>query len=136
VLDRFKVKDVIMAVPLMMLLSYGLLAIIDHPASCVFLFAVAVLLAMFYPTQSEIMNRRIPVESRAILLAFKGQLMSFGIMIVFPIMGWISERSSLSTAFLVLISLALPVLLALTLRLRTMELQCDVPSTEPVGMSQ
>jgi len=120
----------------MMLLSYGLLAIIDHPASCVFLFVVAVLLAMFSPIQSEIMNRRIPVESLATLQAFKGQLMSFGIMIVFPIVGWIAERFSLSTAFLVLISFALPVLLALTLRLRTMEVQSDVSGRELLGVGQ
>lgn len=63
-------------------------------------------------------------------------LAEIGIMIVFPIMGWIAEKSSLSTAFLVLISLALPVLFTLPLRLRVMDLLGDVPAGELVGMSR
>jgi MFS family permease len=121
-LDRFNVKNVIIAVPVLMLLSYALLALIHSAASAVFLFFVAFAVSMLYPIQSEIVNSRIPAESRATVLSVKNQLSSLGIMIIFPLVGFLAEKASLSIALLCLVIAALPVLLYPAIRLRQMDL--------------
>jgi MFS family permease len=121
-LDRFNVKDVVLVIPIMMLISYALLATINNVVSAVFLFLVAILVSMFYPIQSEIINSRITAESRATVLSFKSQLSSLGIMVLFPLVGFLAERSSLSSALLCLVLSALPIMLLLITKLRKMDL--------------
>ncbi|MDD2753991.1 MAG: MFS transporter [Methanothrix sp.] len=121
-LDRFNIKNVIIAIPVLMLLSYALLALSNNVASAIFLFFVAFAVSMFYPIQSEIVNSRIPAESRATVLSVKNQLSSLGIMIVFPMVGFMAEKVSLSFALLCLVVAALPVLLYPAIRLRQMDL--------------
>jgi MFS family permease len=121
-LDRFNVKNVVMVIPIMMLISYALLAMINNVVSAGFLFLVAIVVSMFYPIQSEIINSRITAESRATVLSFKSQLSSLGIMVLFPVVGLLAERTSLSSALLCLVLSALPIMLLLITKLRKMDL--------------
>jgi hypothetical protein len=77
---------------------------------------------MFYPIQSEIINSRVTAEKRATVLSFKSQLSSLGIMVLFPLVGLLAERFSLSSALLCLVLSALPIMLLLITKLRKMDL--------------
>lgn len=107
--DHIKTKDALVVIPVMIIASYILLALLNNVLSVLFLFVATVFIVAFWPILSELINTRVPSENRATVLSFKGQLYNGGVMIVFPLVGLLAEGTSLSLAFLCLIALAIPV---------------------------
>lgn len=117
-LERFRTKDVLVLIPGVIVCSYILLAVTNNPLSVVFLYSGTIMAICFWPILSELLNSRVPSENRATVLAFKGQLSNLGIMVVFPIVGLLAERSSLTVAYLWLIASAVPLMAYAVIKIR------------------
>lgn len=108
VLARLPAKNVIVIIPGAIFGAYALLALLDNPLGVPMLWLGTIFVVTFWPILSELVNTRVPSENRATVLAFKSQLSSAAVMILFPIVGLFAERTSLSTAFLWLLLIMLP----------------------------
>ena len=117
-LERFSNRDIVVIVPAAILSMYLLLAVVDSPIAIVFLWIATIFLVGFWPTLSDLLNRRVPAENRATLLSIKAQMNSLSVMIMFPAVGFIAERSSLSSAFIWLVACALPLIAYSVIKIR------------------
>lgn len=118
VLERFANRDIVIVVPAVILGMYILFAVVDSPIVILFLWAATIFVVGFWPILSDLLNRRVPTENRATVLSMKGQMNSIAVMIVFPIVGFIAERSSMSLAFLWLIACAIPLIAYSVMKIR------------------
>jgi predicted MFS family arabinose efflux permease len=118
VLARLSPRNVVVIVPAMIFGAYTLLAIIHNPIGVPLLWLATIFVVAFWPILSDLINSRVPSENRATILAFKGQLSSAAIMILFPIIGFFAEQSSLSLAFLWLLVILLPLVAYSVIRIR------------------
>jgi MFS family permease len=118
VLERFRNRDVILLIPGMIIGMYVLLALVDSPLVVLLLWTATIFVVAFWPILSELINARVPSENRATVLSMKGQLSSLGVMIVFPVVGLLATRSSLSTAFLWLLVTAIPLIIYCVVKIR------------------
>ena len=117
-LERVRNRDVVLLIPATIVAAYALLALFDSPAVAVLLWTATVFVVGFWPIISELVNDRVPAESRATVLSLKAQMSSLGIMVVFPALGFIASLSSLSTAFLWLLVAAIPILVYCLVKIR------------------
>jgi len=117
-LERFSNRDIVVIVPAVILFMYILLAAINSPIVVLFLWTATLFVVGFWPILSELLNKRVPTENRATVLSMKSQMNSFAIMIVFPIVGFIAERSSLSLAFLWLVACVIPLIAYSVMKIR------------------
>lgn len=108
VLARLPTKNVFVIIPGAIFGAYALLALLDTPLAVPVLWLGTIFVVAFWPILSELVNARVPSENRATVLAFKNQLSSAAVMILFPVVGFFAERTSLSTAFLWLLCILLP----------------------------
>ena len=118
VLERFSNRDIVIIVPAVILVMYLLFAAIDSPIAVLFLWTATMFVVGFWPILSDLLNKRVPTENRATVLSMKSQLNSLAIMIIFPIVGFIAERSSMSIAFLWLIACILPLIAYSVMKIR------------------
>lgn len=107
-LARLPAKNVIVIIPGAIFGAYALLALLDNPLGVPMLWLGTIFVVAFWPILSELVNTRVPSENRATVLAFKSQLSSAAVMILFPVVGFFAERTSLSTTFLWLLCILLP----------------------------
>ncbi len=108
--ERFHNRDVILIIPTIIVAMYVLLALIDAPVVVLLLWTATIFVVGFWPILSDLINSRVPAENRATVLSMKNQLSSFGVMIVFPVVGFVAAGSSLSVAFLGLLVAAIPLI--------------------------
>jgi MFS family permease len=108
VLARLPAKSVVVIIPGTIFGSYVLLAILNNPLAVPLLWLATIFVVAFWPILSELVNERIPTENRATVLAFKGQLSSAAVMVLFPVVGFFAEGTSLSLAFLWLLAALAP----------------------------
>ena len=118
VLERFSNRDIVIIVPAIILAMYILFAVVDSPIAVIFLWAATVFVVGFWPIISDLLNKRVPTENRATVLSMKSQLNSLAIMIIFPAVGFIAERSSMSLAFLWLIACIIPLIVYSVMKIR------------------
>lgn len=118
VFERFQNRDIVVIVPAAILFMYLLLAVINSPIVFLCLWIATIFVVGFWPILSDLLNRRVPTENRATVLSMKSQMSSLATMIVFPIVGFIAERSSMSLAFLWLIACALPLIAYSVMKIR------------------
>jgi MFS family permease len=117
-LGRMNNRDVVVLVPVAILAMYILLAAVNSPVVIFFLWTATVFVVAFWPVLSELINSRVPTENRATVLSIKSQLTSFAVMIIFPVVGLIAERSSLSLAFLWLVAVSIPLIVYGVMKIR------------------
>jgi hypothetical protein len=120
VLARFPTKDVLVLIPLMIFGSYALLSSLDAVFAIPFLFLATIFVVAYWPILSELINSRVPSENRATILSFKSQLTGASVMVVFPIVGYFAERSSLSSSFLWLLAFMTPMVIYTVIKIRRM----------------
>ncbi len=120
VLARLPTKQVIIIIPGFIFGAYLLLAVFNNPLGVPLLWLGTIFVVAFWPIMSELLNTRVPSENRATVLAFKGQLSSAAVMILFPVVGFFAERSSLSLAFLWLLVILLPLVVYSVVQIRKM----------------
>jgi len=108
VLARLPVKIVVVIIPVMIFGSYLLLAVVNDPLAVPLLWLATIFVVAFWPILSELVNARVPSENRATVLAFKGQLSSAAVMVLFPIVGFFAEGTSLSLSFIWLLAALAP----------------------------
>jgi MFS family permease len=118
VLSRFPTKDVLVVIPLMIFSAYVMLSSLDAVFAIPFLFLATIFVVAYWPILSELINSRIPSDNRATVLSFKSQLSGAAIMVVFPVVGFFAERSSLSTAFLWLLTFMAPLVIFTVVKIR------------------
>ncbi|WP_424357697.1 MFS transporter [Methanocella sp. MCL-LM] len=118
VLERFSNRDIVIIVPAVIMFMYILFAIVDSPIAVIFLWIATMFVVGFWPILSDLLNKRVPTENRATVLSMKSQLNSLAIMIIFPIVGFIAERSSMSLAFLWLIACIIPLIAYSVMKIR------------------
>ncbi len=117
-LERFRNRDVILLIPAVIVAMYILLALINGPIVVLMLWIATVFVVGFWPILSDLINTRVPTENRATVLSVKSQLSSMGVAIVFPVAGLIASQSSLSTAFLWLVVIAIPLMVFCVVKIR------------------
>lgn len=117
-LERFPNRDVIVIIPAAIVAAYVLLAVVNAPVVVLFLYVATVFVVAFWPILSELVNARVPSENRATVLSLKSQLISLSTMIVFPVVGLIAERTSLSAAFLWLVATMVPIIVFCVVKIR------------------
>lgn len=109
-LARLPAKALVAVIPGAIFFAYLMLAFLDNPLGVPMLWLGTIFVVAFWPIVSDLVNSRVPSEYRATVLAFKSQLSSAGVLVLFPAVGLVAERSSLSWAFLgLLLVLAPPV---------------------------
>jgi hypothetical protein len=108
VLARLPTKSVIVVIPGVIFGAYTLLAFVNDPLGVPLLWLGTIFVVAFWPILSDLINSRVPSENRATVLAFKGPLASAATMILFPVVGFFAEKTSLSLAFLGLLAMMLP----------------------------
>ena len=118
VLARLSPRNVVVIVPVMIFGAYSLLAILDNPVGVPLLWLATIFVVAFWPILSDLVNARVPSENRATVLAFKGQLSSAAVMILFPVVGFFAERYSLSLAFIWLLLIMLPLVAYSVIKIR------------------
>jgi MFS family permease len=116
--ERFRNRDTILLIPGMIIAMYILLALVHSPVVVPLLWTATIFVVGFWPILSDLINARVPSENRATVLSVKNQLSSFGVMIVFPVVGLIAASSSLSTAFLWLLVIAIPLMAYCVVKIR------------------
>jgi hypothetical protein len=97
---------------------YILLALINASFVVLLLWTATIFVVGFWPILSDLVNARVPEENRATVLSMKNQLSSLGVMLVFPVVGLIAASSSLSTAFLWLLVIAIPLMVYCVVKIR------------------
>lgn len=107
-LARLPAKTFIVIIPGFIFVAYILLAFLNTPLSVPMLWLGTIFVVAFWPIVSDLVNTRVPSENRATILAFKSQLSSAGVMVLFPVVGFFAERTSLSLAFLWLLIIMMP----------------------------
>jgi MFS family permease len=117
-LERFRNRDVILLIPAVIIAMYILLALINGPIVVLMLWTATIFVVGFWPILSDLINTRVPTENRATVLSVKSQLSSMGVAIVFPVAGLIASQSSLSTAFLWLVVIAIPLIVYCVVKIR------------------
>ena len=117
-LARFPTKDVLVLIPLMIFGAYAVLSSLDTVFAIPFLFLATIFVVAYWPILSDLINSRVPSENRATILSFKSQLSGAAVMVVFPIVGYFAERSSLSTAFLWLLAFMTPMVIYSVIKIR------------------
>jgi predicted MFS family arabinose efflux permease len=117
-LERFRNRDVILLIPAIIISMYILLALVNLPVVVLMLWTATIFVVGFWPILSDLINTRVPTENRATVLSVKAQLSSLGVAIVFPVAGLIASMSSLSTAFLWLIVIAIPLMAYCVVKIR------------------
>ncbi len=116
--NGFRNRDVILLIPAVIVAMYILLALINGPIVVLMLWTATVFVVGFWPILSDLINTRVPTENRATVLSVKSQLSSLGVAIVFPVAGLIASQSSLSTAFLWLVVIAIPLIVYCVVKIR------------------
>lgn len=94
---RIKEKGILMFIPLVTVACIWGIAY-----SSVFYFFFIVLMmteGIIYVSMSDYINKMIPSERRATVLSFSSMVFSFFMMILFPVVGFIGDHYSLSSAF-------------------------------------
>jgi MFS family permease len=117
-LARLPAKTFIVIIPGFIFVAYMLLAYMNNPLGVPMLWLGTIFVVAFWPIVSELVNSRVPSENRATVLAFKSQLSSAAVMILFPVVGLFAERTSLSTAFLWLLCIMLPLVAYAVIKIR------------------
>ncbi|MCD1296080.1 MFS transporter [Methanocella sp. CWC-04] len=117
-LEKFGTKNVLVLIPAVIFISYIIYALLNNIFSVVLLYIATIFVVAFWPILSELINSRVPSKNRATVLAFKGQLSSMSIMVVFPIVGFFAEGTSLSTAFLWLVISMTPIIVFAVMKIR------------------
>ncbi len=117
-LGRLPAKKVLVIIPCAIFGAYILLALLNNPISVPLLWLETIFLVAFWPILSELVNARVPSENRATVLAFKNQVSSAAVMILFPVVGFFAERTSLSLAFLWLLVILLPLVAFSVIKIR------------------
>jgi MFS family permease len=118
VLARLPAKKFIVIIPGIIFGAYLMLAFLNSPLSVPMLWLGTIFVVAFWPIVSELVNSRVPSENRATITAFKSQLYSVGVLVLFPVVGFFAERSSLSTAFLWLLASMVPLVAYLVIKIR------------------
>lgn len=119
-LARFKTKDVLLLIPAMIFGSYAALSATNGAFAIPFLWLGTIFVVAYWPILSDLVNARVPTENRVTVLSFKSQLSGAAVMIVFPIVGFFAERSSLPTAFLWLLVAMAPLVAYTVIKIRRM----------------
>ncbi len=118
ILARFPTKDVLVLIPLMIFGAYAMLSSLDAVFAIPFLFLASIFVVAYWPILSDLINSRVPSENRATILSFKSQLSGAAVMVVFPVVGFFAERSSLSTAFIWLLAFMTPMVIYTVIKIR------------------
>lgn len=116
--ERFHNRNVILIISAVIIGSYALLAVLNNILSVICLYMATIFVVAFWPIVSELINSRVPSENRATVLALKGQLTNLAVMIIFPVVGFLAEKSSLSTAFLWLLVSGIPLIAYTVIKIR------------------
>ena len=98
--------------------AYAMLSSLDAVFAIPFLFLATIFVVTYWPILSDLINTRVPSQNRATILSFKSQLSGAAVMIVFPIVGFFAERTSLSTAFLWLLAFMVPLVIYTVIKIR------------------
>ncbi|HTY91582.1 MAG TPA: MFS transporter [Methanocella sp.] len=117
-LARLPAKKFIVIIPGVIFGAYILLSFSNNPLGVPMLWLGTIFVVAFWPIVSELVNARVPSEDRATILAFKSQLSSAGVAVLFPVVGFFAERASLSTAFLWLLAIMLPLVAYSVVKIR------------------
>ncbi len=118
VLARLPAKTVIVIIPGAIFGAYALLALLNNPLGVPMLWLGTIFVVAFWPIVSEQVNARVPSENRATVLAFKAQLSSAAVMVLFPVVGFFAEWTSLPLAFLALLLMLLPLVAYSVIKIR------------------
>ncbi len=118
VLARLPTKNVIVIIPGAIFGAYTLLAFLNNPLGVPMLWLGTIFVVAFWPILSELINARVPSENRATVLSFKTPLSSAATMILFPVVGFFAERTSLSLGFLWLLVILLPLVAYSVIKIR------------------
>ncbi|BAI62812.1 MFS transporter [Methanocella paludicola SANAE] len=117
-LARLPAKTFIVIIPGIIFGAYLLLAYLNSPLGVPMLWLGTIFVVAFWPIVSDLVNARVPSENRATITAFKSQLSSAGVLVLFPAVGFFAERASLSTAFLWLLAFMVPLVAYLVIKIR------------------
>jgi MFS family permease len=117
-LARLPGKNFIVIIPGFIFGAYILLALLNNPLSVPMLWLGTIFVVAFWPIVSDLVNTRVPSENRATITAFKNQLSSAGVMILFPVVGFFAEKTSISLAFLWLLLIMLPLVAYTVIKIR------------------
>jgi MFS family permease len=93
-------KGVVLILPIMNTLSLVGLALTGKFVSIIFFFMFSFIIAMYYPISSNYINELIPSTQRATLISVESMCFSIMMLIFFPLVGFIGEKTSLSFGFL------------------------------------
>ncbi len=117
-LARFPTKDVLVLIPLMIFGAYAILSSLNTVFAIPFLFVATIFVVAYWPILSDLINSRVPSQNRATILSFKSQLTGAAVMVVFPVVGFFAEHSSLSSAFLWLLAFMVPLVIYTVIKIR------------------
>jgi len=117
-LARLPAKTFIVIIPGVIFGAYILLSYLHSPFGVPMLWLGTIFVVAFWPIVSELVNARVPSENRATILAFKSQLSSAGVMVLFPLVGYFAEKASLSLAFLWMLAIMLPLVAFTVIKIR------------------
>jgi MFS family permease len=95
--------------PFVALVAFGLIAF--TPLEIPGMILRAAVEAVLFVSFSDSINRLIPSEHRATLLSFQAMSFSLMMIVLFPIIGAVADRAGFKTAFTVIFSAAVPLLL-------------------------
>ena len=91
-------RGVLLTMPLLLLICLWGIAV--TPWQAVFYVMTGIIEGILIVAISDYINRLIPSKNRATILSFQSMTFSLFMIVLFPIIGWVGDTTSLKTAFL------------------------------------
>ncbi|URZ01846.1 MFS transporter [Clostridium felsineum] len=110
--EKLKVKGVLILIPLLYVISLLGLFFFKGGLTIVFFLVCSFSCGITYPIFSNYINGLIPSKNRATILSFQSICYSICMIVVFPAIGFLSDRYGITNAFLFIMFMLIPVIFA------------------------
>lgn len=107
--EKLKVKGVLILIPLLYVISLLGLFFFKGRLTIVFFLVCSFSCGITYPIFSNYINGLIPSKNRATILSFQSICYSICMIVVFPAIGFLSDRYGITNAFLFIMFMLIPV---------------------------
>jgi len=120
--NRLKGRGIVMLLPVINAAAIIGLALSDKRYTVVFFLTISVVEGLTYPIFSDYINSLIPSEYRATILSMESSFFSIFMIIIFPLVGFISEIFGMTFGFIVATVLYIPLMIFIMLKLKKHEM--------------
>lgn len=121
--NRLKGKGIVMLLPVINTAAIIGLSLSSKRYTVVFFLIISVVEGLTYPIFSDYINSLIPSEYRATILSMESCFFSIFMIIIFPLVGFISEIFGMTLGFVVATGLYIPLMIFIVLKLKKHEMK-------------